>query len=207
MKKRHIIFDLDGTLSDTAKATAIAIEEVCGKRNLPKVDYKRILSAMGLSDMEFCAHVFPDIPLEDLPDIQVEVDSLEEQMIIQFGVDILFPGVDAMLSDLGNKGCCLYIASTGSKRHVDVTLKAGGIKDYFTGVSCGEPGKVMMVKNMIAGRDLEEWMMVGDMFKDSEAARGNNILALGAGFGYLSGEDHTLFDSILWEPGDIFGFL
>ena len=64
-----------------------------------------------------------------------------------------------------------------------------------------------MVKNMISGKDVTEWIMVGDMYKDSEAARASSILALGAGYGYLTKQNESLFDFVLRSPADIFYYL
>ena len=207
MKKKHIIFDLDGTLSDTAKATAAAISRVEKQYELPKISISHIHAAMGLADLEFYAHLYPNESAEKLMKAGAAIDSLEEEAIKAIGKEILFPGVMDMLTGLVNNGYNLYIASTGSENHVYTTLISAGIEKLFTAISCGEPAKILMVKNIIAGRDPQKWVMVGDMFKDSEAARNNNILALGAGFGYLAEEDRRLFDGALSEPGEIYDYL
>ena len=207
MIKKHIIFDLDGTLSDTAKATSSAINEIAKRHNIPLVDYKLILEAMGLPGLEFYAHLYPDMPKEELLRIEPLVDDAEEQAIKQLGGEILFPGVYDMLAKLYKKGLQLYIASTGSKNHVQVTLEASGVGKFFSGVSCGQPTKISMLKNMVSGRDVNEWIMVGDMYKDSEAARASNMLALGAGFGYLTKQAESLFDYVLRKPEDIYDYL
>ena len=207
VKKRHIIFDMDGTLSDTAKATVVALYEVGKQYKLPRVTDERIRAAMGLAGPEFYAHLYPHEPKETLMNIERTADVIEEAMITKMGKEILFPGVGDMLADLSEKGYCLYIASTGSESHVHNTLASCGIEGLFTSVSCGKSEKISMVKSIIAGRNTDEWAMVGDMFKDSEAARGNNILALGAGFGYLAKDDYPLFDSVLLKPEDIYKYV
>lgn len=207
MKKKHIIFDMDGTLSDTAQATEVAICKVSKQLDLPEITHEHIRGAMGLPNSDFFAYLYPDVAKALLPDIEHAVNAIENDMIKEIGNALLFPGVYDMLDDLSKKGYCLYIASTGSQKHVTTTLAACEIEAFFTGVSCGEPEKISMVKHIIAGRNIDEWMMIGDMYKDSEAARGNNILAIGAGFGYLAKEDHQLFDAVLWEPMDIYDYL
>ena len=199
---KNIIFDLDGTLSDTIKATAQAIREVGGKYNLPELTDERIRAAMGLADMEFYAFLFPGI--QGLGQIGQEIDAIEEDAIRRIKAGMLFPGVAEMLEELHKAGHKLYIASTGNTDHVSATVVSAGIEQYFTKISCNRPEKISMVKELIAGSDKSNWLMVGDMFKDSEAAKGNGITALGAAFGYLKPKDHTLFDAILQKPCDIF---
>jgi len=207
VKIKHIIFDLDGTLSATAQATALAIEEA--RRTfeyLPPVTDAQIKEAMGLHGLEFHMKLFPGVEKEKLYPIEKAIDELELKNITKLGRDILFPGVYSMLEKLHIEGYSLYIASTGSHTHVHGTLEAANIGRFFKEVHCNEPQKINMVGKIVNGNDPSQWAMLGDMFKDSEAARGNNILALGAGFGYLSVEDEKLFDLVLRTPNDMFNF-
>jgi phosphoglycolate phosphatase-like HAD superfamily hydrolase len=204
MAIEHIIFDMDGTLTATARATKIAVDAVRGRYGLPFVSESQIRSAMGLGGLEFHAKLFPGVPEETLAAVGRDIDGLEAANVKKIGRDILFPGVREMLEALAGKGYPLYIASTGSARHVGNTLRSAGIRQIFTGIYNGEPQKIGMVKRIVAGRDPGGFAMVGDMFKDAEAARGNGIVALGAGYGYLDAEDAGLFDAVLDKPGDIF---
>jgi phosphoglycolate phosphatase len=205
-KFKAALFDLDGTLAATAKATVIAVDEVTKKYGLPGITEGQIRAAMGLGGMEFYRKLFPRVPEKALIPIGREIDGLEQSNIMMIGRDILFPGVYATLTTLAKRGHPLFIASTGSKRHVHITLRAGDIEKYFTGVYCDESAKIGMVKRIIAGRDGDGFAMVGDMFKDAEAARGNGIISLGAGYGYLAEENAALFDAVLERPEDIFDY-
>jgi len=207
MTKKHIIFDMDGTLSDTAKATYAATTEGTRLHGFPEVAYETILSAMGLPGLDFYSRLYPDVTKEKLLAIEKVMDSAEERMVKGLGAAILFPGVTEMLEKLSESKLSLYIASTGSTSHVHTTLQASGIDKFFTEVHCHRPEKISMVKEIIAGRDVGEWAMVGDMFKDSEAAQGNGILAIGAGFGYLAKEDEGLFDYVIRMPMSIYDLL
>ncbi|MCL2604259.1 MAG: HAD family hydrolase [Defluviitaleaceae bacterium] len=207
MALKTIIFDMDGTLTATARATGLAVNALQAEYGFQTVTDARIRDAMGLGGLEFHAKLFPGVPSEVLEKIANDVDALEETNITKIGRDILFPGVRAMLDALAEKGHPLFIASTGSERHVNNTLKAAGITDMFTGIHCDEPQKVGMVKCIIKGRNPEGFAMVGDMYKDAEAAKGNAVLALGAGWGYLDDSEKDLFDAVLRNPEEIFFYL
>ena len=134
-------------------------------------------------------------------------NALESENITKIGRDILFRGVREMLETLREKGYPFFIASTGSTHHVSNTLKAAGITEWFTGIHCNEPQKKDMVRRIINGANPAEWAMLGDMFKDSEAARANGIFAIGAGYGYLHKKNHALFDAVIQQPHHIFHYL
>ena len=206
-KKKHIIFDLDGTLSDTAKATTVAMNEVGALYDLPEVSEIDIRSVMGFADPEFFYRLYPECPQEMLNEIRYKVNDLEDRIIESLGKSILFPDIEELLNDLSEKGYVLYIASTGSTTHVHTTLKSSTIYHLFKGVHCNEPEKVNMVKGITARHNKDECIMVGDMSKDSDAAKANDILALGAAFGYLTFEKYHLFDSILQMPSDLYEYL
>ena len=206
-KLTHIIFDMDGTLSDTAKATEAAIKQVETQFNLPPITDAIIRDAMGIAGLDFYRHMYPTVPEETLLKLEPEVDALELSAIQNLKQSVLFPGVVEMLTALKQAGITMYIASTGSNVHVHGTLQAAGIQDFFTGIHSGEPAKISMVQRIVGDSNPNKWAMVGDMFKDSEAARGSNILALGAGFGYLAKEDHTLFDAVLKAPDELLKYI
>lgn len=209
-KLKHIILDMDGTLSNTAKATGTAIKKVESRFNLPPITDDIIRDAMGIAGLDFYRHMFPTVPEDTLIKLEPEVDALELAAIQELKRAILFPGVVEMLTALQQAGINMYIASTGSNVHVNGTLQAAEIKHFFAGIHSGEPAKIEMVRRIVGGGNPffpSEWAMVGDMYKDSEAARGSGILALGAGFGYLAEEDHTLFDAVLKTPEDILNYI
>ena len=200
---KNIIFDMDGTLSNTAIATLASVKEIESKYQLPPLALETIHRAMGIGGFGFYKLLFPTVPIETLRKVEAEVDVLEDIKIAEIGKAILFPDVYEMIVSLKEKGIRLHIASTGNPNHVKVTLTSSGIMPFFTTVSYDEPDKIEMVRRMIGNGNPREWAMVGDMFKDSEAARANHILAIGADFGYLSPDDYHLFDRIIYEPMEI----
>jgi HAD superfamily phosphatase (TIGR01681 family) len=202
-----VIFDMDGTLTATARATGLAIQTLQDKYGYAPVSEAHIRSAMGYGGLEFHERLFPGVPRNILTNIEKDVDDLEGMHITRIGRDILFPGVYEMLAALREQGHPLFIASTGSLRHVTNTLKAAGITDFFTGIQCGEPQKIDMVARIINGKNPGDHIMVGDMFKDAEAAKNNGILSLGAGYGYLHENNRGLFDAVLERPEDIFQYV
>lgn len=200
---RNVIFDLDGTLSNTAKATIPACAAVSKQFGLPELSADHIRNTMGYANPEFYFRLYPDVEKDIMLRYCEAVEMAEAQMIGTLGADVLFPHIIDMLHALHERGMRLYIASTGDPQHVDATIDASGIRGLFDGISCGEPEKVAMVSAIIGNGNKAEYAMVGDKLHDLRAARGNGITAIAAGYGYCNDEDAVLFDHVLASPMDM----
>ncbi|MDR1061412.1 MAG: HAD family hydrolase [Clostridiales bacterium] len=208
---RCVIFDLDGTLSDTAKATMPAICAAAAEFGLPAATEAAIKSAMGYASDAFYKILFPDAAPGLLAPFAERADQLESEMIRSLGGAVLFDGVKSALAELAAAGVAMHIASTGSEGHVGDVLSASGIRGYFAGVSCDEPEKAAMVGRIkraradAAGRHLpdESFAMVGDKRIDADAARQNGILSVGAAYGYCGRPERELFDAIARHPSEL----
>lgn len=199
---KHIIFDMDGTLADSGKATSIACAQISKAYGLPPLSDAKIRETIGYANPEFYFRLYPTVKKPTMLAYAKEVEELEERIVWDMGVDILFPGVMQMLEALMRRGIRLYIASTGDVSHVNAVLTTAGIQHFFDIIGFGEPDKEEMVRKMVCG-DTARWSMVGDKQKDLFAARANGILAIAAGFGYCSQQDASRFDRVLQTPAQL----
>ncbi|MCL2741727.1 MAG: HAD hydrolase-like protein [Oscillospiraceae bacterium] len=200
----NLIFDMDGTLSDTAVATERAFKATESQTGLAAPGYGAVRRAMGLHGLDFYGALFPGVDEGGLREAARIVDGAEDREIRLIGEGILFPGVGAMLRRLGTEGHSLYIASLGGDAHVEATLTAGGIMGLFGRVMSGGPDKAAMVRDIVGGGGKGRWAVIGDRKVDADAAAANGLTAWGAGFGYLEEGDRRLFASVLGSPEDIF---
>jgi phosphoglycolate phosphatase len=207
MMIKHVIFDMDGTLSDTAKATSAGFHKLVKEWGFAPVTDDAIRNAMGHPSVEFCQIIVPALDNTGVEKFVAELDILEEAAIRELKKSILFSGIEEMLAKLNSLGIGCYIASTGSKEHVNCMMEATGLRRYFSSIHCNENRKDNMVKKILNGGDPAEWLMVGDKHIDAGAARENNIKSLGAAFGYCTPADEHLFDGVLKRPEDIFEFV
>jgi phosphoglycolate phosphatase len=198
----HIIFDLDGTLADTAKATDAACKTVCEKLGFPPLSGERIRAAMGFPGIEFYNVLLEKADRRDLSEFQKECDAAEDLEIRRNGRDMLFPGIWETLKRLKEKGTDLFIASTGSPAHVNLLVDITGIRSFFAGLYYGQPRKVEMTREIITRYGKTgNWLFVGDKSIDAEAAGKNGIPSAGAMYGYCT--EPELFDIALKSPGDL----
>jgi phosphoglycolate phosphatase len=221
---QYVIFDMDGTLSDTAKATAPAFHLAAAELGLRPISEARIKAAMGYAPAKFYSMLLQGSPPELVRRFSDRVEQLESEMIRSLGEDILFDGVRPMLAELARRGARLYVASTGSPGHVGDVLSASGIRGFFSDVLCNEPEKVSMVGRIISSAAASAsdsdsasdsapsahaaaFALVGDKHIDAEAARRNRIPSIGAAYGYCGRQEAALFDATAFHPGEIPSFV
>lgn len=204
---RHVVFDMDGTLADTAKVTIPACAEASRRFGLAQLTEDEIKAAIGYANPAFYFRLYPNVERETVFSYGEAVEALEEKIVWGMGEALLFAGIKETLLALAGRDIRLYVASTGDQGHVDAVLKTTGIEHFFAQIACGEPEKVEMVAKIIGETDPRTFAMVGDKPHDLNAARGNGILALAAGYGYCSPEDAAKFDGVLHAPMHILEWL
>lgn len=201
--KYRIIFDMDGTLIDTAVATCKACEREREAFCLPPLDRESVIRAIGIANPKFYEALYPGYPQDLVHAFGREVEQTESEIIRGLGRKLLFPDVLRLLQYLKERGAFLYLASTGDPEHVDAVMSSCDIGRYFEKICCGEPAKVGMVRRLISDSPDDNWVMVGDRHTDSDAARGNGILSIGAAFGYCDAKEQAAFDAVATVPFDI----
>ena len=183
---------MDGTLIDSAVITVQAFGEVvpaCGFVTPPR---DSIRAAIGYPNPEFYFRLFPDSPKAQIQAVGERIEAAEQRILKENKFPLLFPGCRELLETLCRKGYTLYIASTGSHEHVHSLLEAEGVTGLFAAIFCGRHDKADMLAEIVA-QSPGGWLMVGDMEKDSDSARENGLISVGACYGHCQRE-YASFD-------------
>jgi phosphoglycolate phosphatase len=207
MRISNIIFDMDGTLIDTAKATVEACRKAAESRGFPPLTIEVLKAAMGIPGLDYYRKVLPGMEDGALREFALAADTEENNLLRFLGKKLLFDEIEKVLIELSRAGYGLFIASTGSREHVDTALAAADIRKYFTAVYCGEPNKAETIKGIPELSNPKEWLMVGDKRIDADAARKNSIFSIGAAFGYCGTDEQKFFDKVVSRPGEIIEFV
>ena len=205
--KRCVVFDMDGTLANTAKITVPACINAAREYGITPPTDSAVMATIGIGGLDFYRKLFPDVDEAALPALGKRTSELEKEKSRELGVDLLFPEVAQLLHRLNKEGIALAIASTGNTAHVDNVLTVTGIKHLFAEIKCNtndKAGQLKALKEIFKGYDM--WM-VGDKPKDSDAARANNIPSIGVGYGFSTAAELAGFDAVAGSVAEIYTIL
>lgn len=187
MKKQTILFDLDGTLTDSFEGIAKSVKYALEFFGIEVKSLNDLNCFVGppLKDsfMEFCQM--------DEEKAEVAIAKYRERFR-EKGIyeNALYPGTEEMLSSLYEAGFQLAIASSKPLVFVEQILEYFHIARYFSVVigseldgSFGEKAEVIACALERSGADLSDVVMVGDRKYDAMGAAANGVDFIGACYG------------------------
>jgi len=177
-----VVFDWDGTLSDSTAAIARAIQDAAADLGLPVPDDTTASHVIGLGLHEALARAVPSLAPERIPEYsaryRVHYFAREAQLV-------LFPGARELLAELRAAGVLLAIATGKSQRGLQRALAGAGLNGEFAATRCADqthpkPHPAMLLELtdelMVAP---ERTLMVGDTTHDLQMAEAANAAAVG----------------------------
>ncbi len=198
------LFDIDGTLLDSAADICGAVAHVLASGPTPKhLPFEYLRGFIGLHLIDLFADVYPDYSAE-------QIDGL----ILQYRTNYLsrghtqttvFPGVAEGLAALGGrKGT----ATTKGSPTTRAVLEQFGLIQYFDHVqgTDGFPSKpapdVVLAALAALGARAEECLFVGDSPADMEAGRRAGVRTCAVRYGYGKAEELAKWAPDYWV-GDL----
>jgi phosphoglycolate phosphatase len=188
-----IVFDLDGTLVDTAPDLISALNHVLAREGLAPLPLASARNMIGAGARKLLERGLEAEGRFVSPD---EMDRLAADFIAYYAENIAvdsrpFDGLEAALDELAARGCRFAVCTNKlewlSKRLLDelgLSARFAAIcgADTF-GVSKPDPA-ILRQTILQAGGDLATSVMVGDAGTDVGAARRANVPVIGCTFGY-----------------------
>ena len=194
MTTATIVFDLDGTLVDSAPDMAFAVNVVLGRRGLGPLPLEGVVRTIGDGVRMTVARSFAAVgaPLDAGALGEAEAELLAVYLDPARGpLSRLYPGVATTLALLADRGIALGVCTNKAQAAADRTLADLGIAARFGVVLGGDatdhrkPDPRHLAACLKAlGRDARGAAMIGDSTTDEEAARGAGVLFLGVRYGY-----------------------
>lgn len=188
-----LVFDLDGTLAETAPdimGTLNVLLEGEGLAALPLEKARELVGAgaRALIERGFRASGRP-LPSEKLDELFAAF--LPHYLGRVAEASFLFPGVEAALDRLSAKGYALAICTNKPEPHSLALVEALGVKNRFRAIVGRETlpffkpdPRVLFETIRLSGGEPSRAIMIGDSKTDLDTARGANIPSIGVSFGY-----------------------
>lgn len=185
-----VLFDLDGTLVDSAPDIAAAVNRLLAELGLPAVDEATIRGWIGDGARALLAAALRHSGSAR------EADEVMDRFMVHYGDCLLlharpYPGVADTLAALSARGVAMGVCTNKPERFVAPLLEAMGIAGAFSGIVGGdtlpERKPHPLPLRHLAGRlgaPVERCLMVGDSQTDFLAARAAGMPVVLVGYGY-----------------------
>lgn len=182
---KTILFDLDGTLINSAKDLTDALNDVLVTRNIPIVPFEVArpyagIGSMAMIDCAFNYHKLPELSLEGKEKLRADFMEAYAKRVLTSTSP--FEGAEALLDMLNKRGISLILATNKPRRFTEIIIAHLGWDKYFKAIACPDdvskrkpdPAHLQDATKM-AKVTLDNALMVGDTIADYEAAKGCNI--------------------------------
>lgn len=189
MMKTGIIFDMDGTLWDSAENVAKCWDEVAkaqfpGRRDITTEDIKAV---MGKTMDMIALELFPELTKQEREDIMDACCAKENEYLSRYG-GILYPELESTLKKLSQK-YHLYIVSNCQSGYIEAFFECHGLSQYFEDFECfGNNGlkKGDNIALVVKRNNLDRAIYVGDVQGDYDASVEAGVEFIHAGYGFGS---------------------
>ncbi len=192
MNKKGILFDLDGTMWDSAQSVAesynIALSRLGYDMTLTADDVK---SVMGKTMYEIAHIFFDELSKEKATEIMDYCTEVEGEYIVEHGGSI-YSGLEDMLKALKADGWFIACVSNCQSGYIEAFLEYTKLGCYFDDIECW--GNTLKLKayniELVAKRnELTDVVYVGDTMGDYNSAleAGAKFIHASYGFGEVPG--------------------
>jgi phosphoglycolate phosphatase len=220
MRALTVVFDLDGTLVDTAPDLIATLNKVFAREGLPPVPYEFARNMIGGGARRMIER---GLQAEGRSVAPAELDQMFKDFIEIYSAHIAdhsrpFPGLEAALDQLDVHGARLAVCTNKLERLSTKLLTALGLERRFAAI-CGQdtfgvqkPDPEILRRTIEqAGGSTDCAVMVGDSANDINTARAAGVSVVAVDFGYSEvpvtelGPDRVIshFDALLGAVLDL----
>jgi phosphoglycolate phosphatase len=181
-----VIFDLDGTLTDSAQGIVSSFRHALGSVGAVVPDGDLASRIVGPP----MHHTLRELVVDDDADTAIAAYR-EDYMTRGWAINRLFDGIPALLTDLRAAGVRLAVATSKAEPTAQRILAHFGLDDHFEVIAGASSDGSRARKADVVGRALaklqpvpDRVLMVGDRSHDVEGAAEHGIDTVVVGWGY-----------------------
>ena len=187
MRFKLLVFDWDGTLSDSIGVIVQALKVSIKDAGLQQRSLDELQSIIGLGLNEAIFKLYPDIPIKHRNELvelyRVNYRSMSKQH------PNLFPHAEDTIRQLHSEGYYLAVATGKSRLGLDRSLAESGLGDYFHASCCPDEAfskpHPQMLEMLMTDLDSEpaKTLMIGDTEHDMQMAKNAGVSAAAVKYG------------------------
>ena len=188
-----IVFDLDGTLVDTAPDLIETLNVVFAREGLPAVPYEAARNAIGGGAMAMIAR---GVEAEGRVVSPAKLEHMFADFIAHYSEHLAdrsrpFPGLTDALDALAARGCQFAVCTNKLERLSVLLLDQLELTNRFVAI-CGQDTfgiqkpdpEILRSTVAAAGGTLQHAVMIGDSITDIRTARAAGVPVIAVDFGY-----------------------
>lgn len=196
-----IIFDLDGTLVDSAPDLAATGNELLRRRGREEVSLDQVRAMVGKGAMVLMERM---MAATGTPATRDELKAMLPEYLEHYGANIAantapFPGVREALQGLAERQALMAVCTNKFEELSHSLLQQIELSHHFNAVLGGDSlavrkpdgGHVLGTIERVGG-DPARAIMVGDSHNDIDAARDAGVKSIAVSFGYTEIPPHDL---------------
>ncbi len=189
MQSKHVLFDLDGTLTDSSKGIVNSIRFALTKMGITEKDHNKLVSFIGPSlKQTFKKNYFPNEKDQDLA-IQYYREYFASKGIFE---NELYLGIEALLAQLKKNNYTISLATAKPTYFANIILNHFKIDSYFSVVvgshlTGKRTDKIEIIEEVVdqLGRpSSSDCAMIGDREYDIKGGNHHDMTTVGVSYGF-----------------------
>ena len=182
---RLLVFDWDGTLSDSTAKIITAMQLAIGNLKLPAIDDEAVRNIIGLSLPEAITELYPLVSAFDRERLRL---AYIDCFVNDHTQTALFPGVLEGLSQLNEAGFTLAVATGKARRGLDKAL-TDNMAGLFAYSRCADEAHSKPHPQMLyelleqSGVPADQTLMMGDTEYDMAMAQAAGVHRVAVSYG------------------------
>jgi phosphoglycolate phosphatase len=201
-----VVFDLDGTLIDTAPDLVASLNHTIAAHGLEPVTYEDLTHLVGHGARAMIERSFR---LRGNPLDEAELPAMMGRFVEHYlanmpGESRPYPGLEASLVRLRDAGMVLAVCTNKMESLARPLIEGLNLSGYFAAVTGGDtfavrkPDPAHLIGTVeLAGGDIRRTVMVGDSLNDLKVAVNAGVPSIGVPFGYSDVPIQTLDPTVL----------
>lgn len=206
-----LVFDLDGTLADSAPDLLATLEAVLPRHGISIAIDSNYRDGIGHGARHLIEYALRQ---QNVVVGKLTLDAIHRDFLVHYEANIcvgtrLFPGTIAILDRFAAAGWSFAVCTNKPERMSRLLLQKLGVEDRFAAIGGGDsfplrkpdPAHLLMTIAAASGSP-DTSIMIGDSRTDLDTARGARVPIVGVTFGYTPEPMATLAPDLLIDSFD-----